>query len=480
MTEQRIRLQGQVENLRADIDGAPEAAFLCDDRGLRVGLKTGGRPVAVEVRCNGLTVAGAELGTGEETDLVIAGLPAGQQSLRLVCRAGDGHEAVTHVAYVLVGSVRPFRHEKQGDPVVDAIGDLLEKWDLPGGVMATAQEDGAIRSTALGFADAAADLPMGTNNRFRAASLGKVITTVSIYQLVEQGRLSLDIPVAEALDMAPDHAKIFDGASIKHLLRMSCGVQVDSATGAPTPLDARTMAEQPDLHGRVQQDWLDAVLDTATRQFTPGEKFDYHTDNYWLLGRIIERVSGMSYADYVIGNIFTPLGLDRICLATTLPDGRHPDEVIYHEGDCPPEEPQSAMGVRGMVPAPYQRVMPIRDAMGGWLVTAEEMVKLNQHLTDLAPNLVAGDSLASMLGRPGAAPMPTEWYYGDGLFVQNAAGTGLSPQLTWWHFGLVPGCSGLLARIKGRHISLLVNGAPVKQNIFLATLWRVVLKAVGR
>ncbi|RED44185.1 serine hydrolase domain-containing protein [Aestuariispira insulae] len=481
ITKQICRLQGQVTSLQSGLNPLPEALFQEEDGAIRLRIKAAGHALMASLRCNGESLVDAQIDAGGEALLEVGALPAGQQVLRLHCQV-DGALApvVTHIAYVLSGDLATFRHERQGDPLVDAIGELLEKWDLPGGVMASAQEKGEIQSTAIGWADAAAGVPLNENHRFRAASLGKVITTASIYQLVEQGSLSLDIPVAEALGMSDRHAAVFEGASIKHLLRMSCGVQVDSATGAPSPLEAGTLAEKPDLHSIVSRDWLEQVLDTAQRHFTPGEKFDYHTDNYWLLGRIIEQVSGISYADYVIRNIFQPLGLNDICLATTFADGRHPDEVIYHEGDCPPEAPQAAMGVEGMVPAPYQRVMPIRDAMGGWLVTAAEMVKLNQHLTDLAPSLVNEASLEGMLGREGAAPMPTEWYYGDGLFVQNPAGRGLTPQLVWWHFGLVPGCSGLLARIRGRHISLLVNGAPVKQNIFLATLWRVVLKAVGR
>jgi len=477
-----IKVQGSIENIRSGFAPPPKVSVEIRDGIPTIKLEKAREAMTVFVRCQNKVLMVADLSTEKSLTIELPDLPSGQQVIRLACRTGQENpiEAVTHLIYLRVGEIAPFIHRKIGDPVIDAVGNLLQKWELPGAVLASGTEGGGIETQALGWCDAAAGVEMSAHHRFRAASLGKVITTASIYQLVEQGKLSLELPVSEALDMEGRHGVIFDGVRISHLLRMSCGVRVDSAVGAPTPLDPLDMSERPNLHQKASGNWLNSVLDTATRHFDPGEKFDYHTDNYWLLGRIVERYCGQSYADYVIQNVFEPLGLKDIRMATTLPDGRHPDEVTYHEGDCPPEPPQSAMGAKGMVPAPYQRVMPIRDAMGGWLVTAEEIVKINQHLLDLAPALISPKSLENMLARKGAAPMPTEWYYGDGLFVQNSTGQGLPPHLTWWHFGLVPGCSGLLARIKGRHIALLVNGAPVKQNIFLASLWRVILKTVGK
>ena len=480
-----VKFQGLVANQRTEQSENLAVSFAeeGDARSIHVTLTPKGTGGECRLICNGKILSEVSLSAGKSQELTLRDLPAGQQVIRIQCHNGTKpveQAPVSHLAYIRVEEPKPFKHQRQGDRVLDAVGDLLGKWDLPGGVLAQAKEDGEITSTPLGWADASAEVPMNTSHRFRAASLGKVITTLSIYKLVEQGKIQVGDSVAELLSMTGKHADLFSGVTIQNLLRMSAGVQVDSAVGAPSPLDPVTLVESVDLNRQVSREQLNHVLDTAERSFEPGEKFDYHTDNYWLLGRIIEQASGESYANYVIRNIFQPLGLNDICLASTLPDGRHPQEVIYHEGDNPPEAPQAAMGVEGMVPAPYQRVMPIRDAMGGWLVTAEEMIRLNQHLADLSPHLVTETSLNHMLSREGAAPFATEWYYGDGLFVQNPGNIGLSPQLTWWHFGLVPGCSGLLARIRGKHVALLVNGAPVKQNIFLATLWRVILKAVGK
>ena len=427
-----------------------------DNQSIRLTLTSQQHAHQIGFSCLGEKLAEVSLKAGSTEQVFLKSLPLGQQVIRLhriESETSLESAQVSHLAYLQVGKAKPYQHMRSGDKVLDAVSNLLEKWDLPGGVLAQSTEGGDITSQPLGWADASAAVPMTTGHRFRAASLGKVITTLSIYQLIEKGKLKTTDTVANLLDMTGDHADLFAGVTVQHLLRMCAGVQVDSAVGAPSPLDPVRLVESVDLDRQVSQEQLNHVLDTATRSFDPGEKFDYHTDNYWLLGRIIERISGDSYAHYVIRNIFQPLGLNDICLATTLPDGRHPDEVIYHEGDNPPEAPQAAMAVDGMVPAPYQRVMPIRDAMGGWLVTAEEMIRLNQHLADLTPHLVSQDSLNHMLSREGAAPFATEWYYGDGLFVQNPGNVGLSPNLTWWHFGLVPGCSGLLARIRGRHVA---------------------------
>jgi CubicO group peptidase (beta-lactamase class C family) len=152
-----------------------------------------------------------------------------------------------------------------------------------------------------GLADRAAGIANTSQTRFCIASIGKLFTAVAIGQLAEQGRLSLDAPVGDYLTGLP--AGLAD-LTIAELLDMTAGLG-DTVLGRAHP--PRTLA------GMV------ALIVKERPQFTPGAKFSYSNDDYILLGAVVQRVSGESYADYLRRHILDPAGMTHTGYAVYLP-----------------------------------------------------------------------------------------------------------------------------------------------------------------
>jgi CubicO group peptidase (beta-lactamase class C family) len=126
-------------------------------------------------------------------------------------------------------------------------------------------------------------------------SVGKTFTAVAIAQLVEQGKLSFDAPIAKYVSGFP--AAIADRITIAELLTHTAGlgdVFMRWHPTTPSPLNVS------DLMKRVVAQPL---------SFAPGARFGYSNSGYVVLGAIIEAVSGQNYYDYVRKHVFRPAGM---------------------------------------------------------------------------------------------------------------------------------------------------------------------------
>ncbi len=149
----------------------------------------------------------------------------------------------------------------------------------------------------FGFANRELSVPMTPESVLRLGSITKQFTAAAILQLAEQGKLSIDDPVSKYYAAAP---AAWSKITVKHLLNHRSGIP--SYTGLPGFFEkqstlARTPAEIVEL------------TQAMPLEFEPGTQFAYNNTGFVLLGYIIEKVSGQTYADYLQQHIFTPLGL---------------------------------------------------------------------------------------------------------------------------------------------------------------------------
>ncbi|HJT86726.1 MAG TPA: serine hydrolase, partial [Bryobacteraceae bacterium] len=152
------------------------------------------------------------------------------------------------------------------------------------------------------------------------------------------------------------------------------------------------------------------------------------------LGRIIERVTGMSYEEYVRTNVLAPMGISRMRIGQSLPQGRLPGEVEYASaGFTASIFPDFA----GTVPWAYGGwCLEAMDAHGGWVASAVDYAKfLNAIEGRRGPRFLSAESVAAMTARP-AIPdwAQSSYWYGFGLLVRPAGNT-----VNWWHSGSLDG-----------------------------------------
>jgi CubicO group peptidase (beta-lactamase class C family) len=176
------------------------------------------------------------------------------------------------------------------------------------GSVLVARGNDVVFSKGYGLASFERKTPNTPETRYRVASITKQFTAASILLLEERGRLSLDDRVKKYLPAVPAS---WDEITIFHLLTHTAGF-----AGLQTPIDARgapVVNAEGTLAGYVRQ------LGERPLLSRPGETFSYTNAGYWILGLLIETVSGQGYEQFVRANLLAPLGLANTGLYAQVP-----------------------------------------------------------------------------------------------------------------------------------------------------------------
>lgn len=176
------------------------------------------------------------------------------------------------------------------------LADLAGKGEFSGVVLLTRGSE-TLFSKAYGLADRERNLPNQIDTKFNLASMNKMFTGVAVAQLAEKGRLSFDDKVGRHLPGYPNR-EVAEKVTIHHLLTHTSGMG--------SYWNPKYEAVKDRL--RTLGDFLPAFADEPLA-FTPGERFEYSNAGYVVLGLIVEKVSGESYADYVRKHIHEPAGM---------------------------------------------------------------------------------------------------------------------------------------------------------------------------
>jgi CubicO group peptidase (beta-lactamase class C family) len=153
-------------------------------------------------------------------------------------------------------------------------------------------------SKSYGMANLELAVPNTPQTVFRLGSITKQFTAMAIMMLQERGKLRVSDPICAYLT---ECAAAWQPLTIRHLLTHTSGIP--SYTGFPDfPRTTTLPTSAAEMVGRL--------TDTPL-EFAPGEKIAYSNSGYYLLGLIIERASGLPYADFLQRSIFTPLGMEH-------------------------------------------------------------------------------------------------------------------------------------------------------------------------
>ncbi len=181
------------------------------------------------------------------------------------------------------------------------IDALLTKYHETGqfnGAVLVAERGRVILKKGYGEADMAWHVPNTPDTRFRIGSVTKQFTATLILQLVEEGKLRLDDPVAKVL---PDYPKPQgEQVTIHHLLTHTSGIP--NMTNLPGFM-------QNEVRNPYPPDSLLTVFAHLDLEFEPGTRFNYSNSGYVLLGVVIEHVAGQPYDEVLHARILDPLGL---------------------------------------------------------------------------------------------------------------------------------------------------------------------------
>ena len=281
--------------------------------------------------------------------------------------------------------------------------------------------DGVIRAATSGYADTARKIPLRISDKLLQGSVGKTYVAAVAMQLVAEGKLDLDAPIARYLAGAPWLDSIVNARriTVRQLMTHTSGIVRYEFQPSVT---ARLRAEP--YKTWTPEERL-VVLFNKQPPFAPGEGWEYSDTNYIVLGMIIEKLTGRTYYSEVARSVLNPLGL-----RATIPSDRR-DLPGVANGYAGPKNDlggyDASVGSDGLF-----AMNPQFEWTGGGIAsTTSDLARWAKLLYEgkafpdsLLPRMLT--SVPSKLGR--------DVRYGLGVIIRD---TPLGP--SWGHSGFFPG-----------------------------------------
>jgi CubicO group peptidase (beta-lactamase class C family) len=212
---------------------------------------------------------------------------------------------------------------KKGDKWIAEFVQNLHKKSGFNGNMLVARKGKILYEKAIGWADYLHRDSLKITSEFELASVTKTFTGVAIMQLVEAGKLKLTDDVKKFFPNFP-----YDGINIQLLLTHRSGMMnyvyfID---------DIWRKEKKNQKKGVSNQEVMDVIADKKPNPYTkPNKVFHYNNSNFMVLGAIIEKVTGKTYAEYMMQNIFKPAGMKNTHVYSTTVYPKIPVDVVGHD-----------------------------------------------------------------------------------------------------------------------------------------------------
>jgi CubicO group peptidase (beta-lactamase class C family) len=335
----------------------------------------------------------------------------------------------------------------------NAITSLMKTYRVPGGAVAVINNGKLVLARGYGLSDTGNTLIAHPDSLFRLASVSKQITSAAVLTLVQNGTLALTDKPFPMLGFTPDPKKPKTAAlanmTIQELLQHTGGWSREtgcincSSEGDPM-FESETIAA---AQGNASPPNCDQIIRYMLSQpvyWKPGTVYDYSNFGYCVLGAVIEKATGKSYASYVASSVLSPSGANGIVQGRTLwPADR---EVVYYD------YPGSGSGQDvfatnlNAFTNPYGNFyLEAMAAHGAWVSSPVDLLRFQATLDGRSGGtpLLNATSISEMTSNPNVlwseinkanklvTYTPSGYWYGMGWEV-NSAGN-------WWHFGSLPG-----------------------------------------
>ncbi len=297
----------------------------------------------------------------------------------------------------------------------NSVQTFMNNYSIPGVSIAVTKNGKLVYVKSYGKMSASDNTPIKNNSLFRIASVSKPVTAVGIMKLVEANLLTLDSKVfgpgsilGSTFPSAP--AGTHD-ITVRHLLHHTTNAWPNNGTDP--------MFQQPGMSHTQLINW---TLANYNASVTRGI-YRYSNFGYCLLGRIIEKLSGKSYEQFIKDEVLTPSGVTKMTLGGNTLADRKTDEVIY-------------TGQGGFDPYAYQ--VTRMDAHGGWIASATDLAKFMVRVDGFPskPDILQPSTITLMT----TPSVPSSNY---------ASGWGVNANNNWWHTGGIPGTATEIIRSAG-------------------------------
>lgn len=332
-------------------------------------------------------------------------------------------------------------------PELDAlVENYMTRFKVPGLQLAITKQGKLVYAKSYGKADVSAGEDVNNTSLFRVASVSKPITGIAIMKLAEEGKLNLNDKVfgtGGILGTAYGNpGAAVASVTVEQLLQHTSGGWGNSVNDP--------MFSNPQMTAAQLITW---TLANRPLTSTPGTRYDYSNFGYCVLGRVIEKVTGQTYEQYVQSALLQPSGISRMVIGGNQLKDRKPFEVVYYGQNNE---------------NPYLYNIARMDAHGGWIASA----------TDLARLLVKADGFNSpsdLLKTQSISRMTT----GSGPNPGYANGWSVNSAGNWWHTGSLPGTSSEIVRTSGGYCWAILCNTRISSGQFNQELDELIWKVVN-
>lgn len=342
----------------------------------------------------------------------------------------------------------PAHSASANDPAVESQVDAIAAEFLaqPGAVglsIGVARDGRLLLAKGYGLADLEFDVPANGETLFRIGSVTKQFTSAAILQLVEQHKLSLD----DTLDtLVPEFPTPGHTVTLRQLLNHTSGIP--SYTDIGQPWMEKWPLELSDAE-------LLALVADRPFDFEPGQGWHYNNTGYYLLGMIVAKVSGSSYAEHLQRALLEPQQLER---------------TVYDSNQRLIKNRAQGYGFDdGQLANDVPLGMSQPGAAGGLLSTGGELVRWQMALT--SGKVVSPESFAQMTS-PTVLPSGKDTGYGFGLQIDEFAG-----RRRILHGGGIFGFNSMLLWLPDQdfHVAVISNGETLSSSDVADAIARAVL-----
>lgn len=191
---------------------------------------------------------------------------------------------------------------------IDSIFRNLSSYNRFNGCVLVAQHGQIIYKNSFGIANPILNEPLTTNSVFQLASVSKTITGVAVLQLIEDERLGLDDYVSLYFPSFP-----YPTVTVRNLLSHTSGIPDYIKLGSGYYRNNKGYISNEDAMNAL-------IAASLPPSFAPGARFRYNNSNYAILALLVEKITGVSFPQYVKTNIFDPLEMSNSFIS-------HPEKI---------------------------------------------------------------------------------------------------------------------------------------------------------
>jgi len=335
---------------------------------------------------------------------------------RAVASAVVATPALTAIAQAFGG-----RSQQRGGGMMQIMGRIERQYRVPAISVALTRGGRFVYDHAGGMADREHVTQAQQDSLFRIADVSKPITAVTIFSLIEAGKVNLSDRVFGSAGIlgtkygkAPYKQYVTD-ITVDHLLTHTAG---GWAADDNDPMFHNNGWDLAKL--------ISSTIDDVPLVSPPGTQWAYSNFGYCVLGRVIEQVTGQPYEAYVQANILAPCAITTMQIAKNSERQRAANEVIY---------------IGQYSEDPYKININRMDSTAGWIASSTQLAQFLDHVAGAPgiPALLKPETIRVMTTPAPAYPQGDARYARGWMVANNGAGS-------WWHSGSLPGSTALMIR----------------------------------